>query len=132
MLKNLVDHQAAGFFGDEAKVLLLLLKLREDTSRSSTAAIESISDSLALHLDPVCGLGSLRQSLIQYLARAEGLITANSHAMGIRLMGKFFERLPREVVEDEIPKLAVLIKNVSLRSLNLVEYLLIHVQYLGT
>ena len=61
-------------------------------------------------------LGSLCTSLTSHLDHQHGGEiddgAARAFALGLRLIGKFFESLPSEVLEDEIPRRAQLIKRV--------------------
>lgn len=78
--------------------------------------MEGIADSFVSQAEPLFALGSLCSSLTSYLPPAEDHATpdlaAKSFALGLRLIGKFFERLPSEVLEDEVPRRAGLIKRV--------------------
>ncbi|KAL8293620.1 hypothetical protein RQP46_000321 [Phenoliferia psychrophenolica] len=110
LLKDLVENQFPAFAGDELEVFELLFKLREDTSRTTIAAVEAIADVFCSRLEPLYGLGSLRSSLATYLAQPSGARDAKSYALGLRLIGKLFERIPSEILEDELPKSKGLIK----------------------
>ncbi|GAA5951294.1 hypothetical protein JCM21900_003829 [Sporobolomyces salmonicolor] len=112
LLKDLVENQFPCFVGDEAGVFSLLLRLREDPSRTSIAATEAISTSFAARLEPLYGLGSLSPALSSYLAasRAPSDAIARSFALGLRLVGTFFEALPVEVLEDVLPQTKELLK----------------------
>lgn len=135
LLKDLVQNQGSCFAGDEASVFSLLLRLREDPSRTvrlhltlavastdlarsqTIAAVEGIADSFVSQAEPLFALGSLCSSLSSYLPPADHqpapATAAKSFALGLRLIGKFFERLPSEVLEDELPRHSSLIKRVS-------------------
>ncbi|CEQ39673.1 SPOSA6832_01208 [Sporobolomyces salmonicolor] len=112
LLKDLVENQFPCFVGDEAGVFSLLLQLREDPSRTSIAATEAIATSFAARLEPLYGLGSLSPALSSYLAasRAPSDAIARSFALGLRLVGTFFEALPVEVLEDVLPQTKELLK----------------------
>lgn len=80
--------------------------------------MEGIADSFVSQSEPLFSLGSLCTALIAYLApHSEGQplpeVSVKSFALGLRLLGKFFERLPSEVLEDEMPRRQDLIKRVS-------------------
>ncbi|KAM0752761.1 hypothetical protein T439DRAFT_182194 [Meredithblackwellia eburnea MCA 4105] len=110
LFKDLVGNQFPGFVGDEMEVFTLFFQLREDGSRTTIAAVDAIADLFCIQTEPLYGLGSLRSSMSAYLAsqREEGL--PKSYALGLRLLGKLFERLPSEILEDELPKTKELIK----------------------
>ncbi|GEM09879.1 armadillo-type fold domain containing protein [Rhodotorula toruloides] len=104
LLKDLVENQSPCFTGSEADLLDLLFKLREDPSRSSVAATEAIAHSFASRLEPLYGLGTLTPSLSAYLSSASDTSApdalARSFALGLRLMGGFFEHLPGPALND--------------------------------
>ncbi|GAA5996810.1 uncharacterized protein JCM10292_003216 [Rhodotorula paludigena] len=112
LLKDLVENQLPCFVGEEAGVFDLLFKLREDPSRTSIAATEAIATSFTSRLEPLYGLGSLVPSLTSYLASTTAApdVRARSCALGLRLMGAFFELLPAEVLEDVLPQSRDLLK----------------------
>ncbi|GAA5887225.1 hypothetical protein JCM5296_004568 [Sporobolomyces johnsonii] len=112
LLKDLVENQFPCFVGDEADVFSLLLQLREDPSRTSIAATEAIATSFTARLEPLYGLGSLSPALTSYLtaSRAPSDAIARSFALGLRLVGTFFEALPVEVLEDVLPQTKELLK----------------------
>ncbi|GAA6001569.1 hypothetical protein JCM10207_006728 [Rhodosporidiobolus poonsookiae] len=112
LLKDLVENQFPCFAGDEGGLLDLLLKLREDPSRTSLAATESLSTLIASNLEPLYGLGALTPSLTSYLSTSTAApdVKARSYALGLKMMGGFFERLPGEVLEDVLPGAKDLLK----------------------
>ncbi|CDR40527.1 RHTO0S05e04566g1_1 [Rhodotorula toruloides] len=114
LLKDLVENQSPCFTGSEADLFDLLFKLREDPSRSSVAATEAIAHSFTSRLEPLYGLGALTPSLSAYLSSASTTSAsdalARSFALGLRLMGGFFEQLPGAVLEDVLPQSADLLK----------------------
>lgn len=85
-------------------------------SLQTIAAVEGISDSFVNRTEPLFSLGSLHSALEAYLASSPSP-DPKSYALGLRLMGKLFERLPSEVLEDEIPRCQDLIKKVGLLAL---------------
>ncbi|GAA6029614.1 hypothetical protein NBRC10512_008143 [Rhodotorula toruloides] len=109
LLKDLVENQSPCFTGSEADLFDLLFKLREDPSRSAT-----IAHSFTSRLEPLYGLGALTPSLSAYLSSASTTSAsdalARSFALGLRLMGGFFEQLPGAVLEDVLPQSADLLK----------------------
>ncbi|KAK4701818.1 hypothetical protein P7C70_g4410, partial [Phenoliferia sp. Uapishka_3] len=111
LFKDLVENQFPAFAGEELEVFELLFKLREDTSRTTIAAVEATADVFCSRLEPLYGLGSLRSSLSTYLGNLGGAKDAKSYALGLRLISKFFERIPSEILEEELPKSKSLIKN---------------------
>ncbi|KAM0791243.1 hypothetical protein ACM66B_005722 [Microbotryomycetes sp. NB124-2] len=114
LLASLVDNQLACLAGEETTVFELLFRLRENPSRSIIAATEGIGRGVTDRSEPLLTLGLLSSTLVQYLdVQNHGQITAivaRSFALGLRLIGRLFARLPREVLEDELPKRAELIK----------------------
>ncbi|GAA5975807.1 hypothetical protein JCM11641_005880 [Rhodosporidiobolus odoratus] len=112
LLKDLVENQFPCFSGEEAGLFDLLFKLREDPSRTSIAATESIATLFAARLEPVYGLGALNPSLSAYLTSslASPDAIARSYALGLKLVGSFFEGLPAEVLEDVLPGARDLLK----------------------
>ena len=129
-----MQNQFPYFSSEEGTVFSLLFQLREDPTRTvspspsyqssyfiltsrcaqTIGAVEGIADDFCAELEPLYGLGSLHNSLDQYLALnansngAEGV----SYALGLRLFGRLFSRLPAEVLEEELAKLRDLIINV--------------------
>lgn len=79
------------------------------------AAVESIADTFCSQLEPVYGLGALRSSLEKFVDEPSSSTSgASAFALGLRLMGNYFSRLPTEVLEDELPKANELIHTVRL------------------
>lgn len=121
LFKDLVINQHPSFSGDEVEVYALLFRLRQHrTSRTAIAAVEGIADAFSAELEPLYGYGILRASLQDYLVARSTPPSASlaaSYALGLRLIGKHFEKLPAEVLEEELPKAKGLIKNVRLLSL---------------
>lgn len=80
------------------------------------AAVESISTLFCDSLEPLYGLGILRSSLSTYLgstvASNTEKVQSPSYGLGMRMMGKFFEKLPGEILEEEVPKAKGLIMKV--------------------
>ncbi|BGP55697.1 suppressor of tub2 mutation [Rhodotorula sphaerocarpa] len=109
LLKDLVENQFPCFVGEEGGVFELVLQLRENPSRSSIAATELIANSFASRLEPVYGLGALKPALSTYLA-ASSPPCAGSFALGLRLLGGFYEQLPGEVLEDVLPQSAAIVQ----------------------
>ncbi|GAA5872215.1 hypothetical protein JCM3774_002298 [Rhodotorula dairenensis] len=109
LLRDLVENQSPCFVGAEVDLFELVLKLRENPSRSSIAATEVISTSFATRLEPVYGLGVLKPALSSYLTTAE-VPSPGSYTLALRLLGGFLERLPGEVVEDVLPQWADLLR----------------------
>ncbi|GAA5821796.1 hypothetical protein JCM11491_005588, partial [Sporobolomyces phaffii] len=73
----------------------------------------SIATQFTARLEPVYGLGILCPSLETYLARSasdDASSSARSFALGLKLVGTLFERLPAEVLEDVFPATKRLIK----------------------
>lgn len=137
LLKDLVENQFPCFVGEEGGVFELVLQLRENPSRSvrhdsplstedsgtnplrrptlkSIAATELIANSFASRLEPVYGLGALKPALSTYLA-ASSPPCAGSFALGLRLLGGFYEQLPGEVLEDVLPQSAAIVQQVCSR-----------------
>ena len=131
LFKDVVQNQFPSFSGDEIRIFNLLFFLREDPSRSVSrpahvvpvlhpdllpsqviAAVEGIADVLVDQLEPLYGLGTLRSTLEAYLQQPQTDAVSRSYALGLRLFGKLFERLPSEVLEEELPKARTLIKKV--------------------
>ncbi|GAA5961136.1 hypothetical protein JCM3765_001239 [Sporobolomyces pararoseus] len=112
VLRDLVENQFPCFSGDEAGVFELILKLREDPSRMTIAATEAIANSFTSRVEPLYGLGTLCPSLGTYLATtsAPSDATSRSFALGLKLIGSFFEGLPAEVLEDVFGQAKELIK----------------------
>ncbi|GAA5839288.1 hypothetical protein JCM11251_006027 [Rhodosporidiobolus azoricus] len=112
LLKDLVENQFPCLAGEEAGLFDLLFKLREDPSRTSIAATESISTLFTSRLEPLYGLGCLNRALTTYLSSAQAApdAIARSFALGLKLMGSLYEALPGEVLEDVLPGSQVLIK----------------------
>lgn len=111
VLKDLIDHQGPGFFGEESRVLKLFLTLRSSTttSRISMAAIEAMSDSFFSQLEPLYALGSLRSAL-RMCFDEEGITRSRSLELGMRLIPTAWEQLPSEVVQEELMKGRTLIR----------------------
>ncbi|GAA5983211.1 hypothetical protein JCM10908_000198 [Rhodotorula pacifica] len=109
LLRDFVENQSACFIGGEASLFELVFKLRENPSRTSIAATEVISTSLAAGLEPVYGLGALKPALSSYLS-SSAAPSPGSSALGLRILGSFYERLPGEVVEDVLPQWADLLR----------------------
>ncbi|GAA6047364.1 hypothetical protein JCM3770_001267 [Rhodotorula araucariae] len=111
LLRVLVENQFPCFAGAEGGVFDLLFRLREDPSRTSIAATEAISSAFTARLEPLYGVGALVPALDAYLAtESPAASPAASYALGLRQMGAFFELLPREVLEDVLPRSAPLLK----------------------
>jgi CLIP-associating protein 1/2 len=67
-------------------------------------------------VDPLYGLGCLRTAVERLGNRGTGGSVngeAKSKALSLRSIGTLFGKLPAEVLEEEIPKLANLFRNVS-------------------
>lgn len=122
LLEALVISQGPAFFGSESLVLYTLLNVPTSASnRSSIAATEVISESFCDQLEPLYGLAAVRSAMGRRLVADEsegerkGEDSRSGIALGMtmRMMGNFFKRLPKEVLEDEIPKLAHILRLVS-------------------
>lgn len=72
------------------------------TAAAAEAIIEVVVDSV----DPLYGLSCLRTSLDGFLRRNPvlGDASSKSYALGLKSLGRSFERLPSEVLEEELPK----------------------------
>ncbi|KAK4054574.1 suppressor of tub2 mutation [Microbotryomycetes sp. JL201] len=114
LLASLVEHQLPCLAGEETTLFELLLSLREDSSRSIVAATEEIGRTVTDRSEPLLTLGLLSSALVQYLDfKNDGHITpeiARAFALGLRLIGRLFAKLPKEILEDELPKRAELVK----------------------
>ncbi|GAA5910131.1 uncharacterized protein JCM6883_000564 [Sporobolomyces salmoneus] len=112
VLRDLVENQFPCFAGEESGVFKVLLMLREDPSRTTIAATETIATSFVSRLEPLYGLGTLCPSLETYLATTTATPDnrARSFGLGLKLVGTLFELLPAEVLEDVFPQSKELIK----------------------
>lgn len=119
LLEALVISQGPAFFGSESLVLYTLLNMPTSASNgSSIAAIEGISESFCDQLEPLYGLAAVRSAMGRRLvadeseAEQKGEDGRSGVALGMtmRMMGNFFKRLPKEVLEDEIPKVAHILR----------------------
>lgn len=107
-----MDHQFPAFAGGEGSLFSLLFWLREDPARTTVAATEAIADSVGEQVEPLFGLCSLLDSLSKYVEQANGDSSdgqKKAFGLGLRLMGRCFERLPKETLEEELPKARELI-----------------------
>lgn len=105
-LRMLVENQFSAFAGDEAGLVGLLFKLRENPSRTSTAATDCLAASLAAQIEPLLGLG-LALSALAALGTPTASLSAGekrAYALGLAVAGRCFAQLPREVAQEEFPR----------------------------
>ena len=115
---NLIAHQGSLLGGREAGILGLMLDLRRRENKSVSAAAQVVMQLFIDRTDPLYGLASLKTSLEAHLKTHSqgGTIeerTAQSYAMALRSFGSLFVELPSAVLEEELERVAGLIKGVS-------------------
>jgi len=112
-LRALVENQFSAFVGDEAGLVGLLFRLREDPGRTSIAATDLIAAALGRQIEPLFGLGLVLAALagLAGQASASGLTDPQRRAygLGMHLTGRCLALLPKEVVEEEFPRARALI-----------------------
>ena len=82
-------------------------------------ATTNFRDMLASRIEPVYGLTTMHASLRAFrgqpapLAAADIEIANGTYAFGLIALGKFVLRLPKEVLEDELPRLRITLTSVG-------------------
>lgn len=112
VLWEMLEHQAPLLEGREADIFALLLKVRSCGNATVLQATTNFRDVLASRIEPVYGLTTMHASLRAYRdlsmpPAADVEITNGTYAFGLIALGKFILRLPKEVLEDEMPRLRV-------------------------
>lgn len=115
---NLIAHQGSLLGGREAGILGLMLDLRRRENKGISAAAQVVMQLFIDRTDPLYGLASLKISLEAHLkTHSQGATiderTAQSYAMALRSFGSLFVELPSAVLEEELERVAGLIKGVS-------------------
>ncbi|EKM59683.1 uncharacterized protein PHACADRAFT_170270 [Phanerochaete carnosa HHB-10118-sp] len=112
VLWEMLEHQAPLLEGREADIFALLLKVRSCGNATVLQATTNFRDVLASRIEPVYGLTTMHASLRAYRnpsapSAADVEISNGTYAFGLIALGKFVLQLPKEVLEDELPRLRI-------------------------
>ncbi|GJE84641.1 clasp N terminal-domain-containing protein [Phanerochaete sordida] len=112
VLWEILEHQAPLLEGRETDIFALLLKVRSCGNATVLQATTNFRDVLASRIEPVYGLTTMHASLRAYRdlsapPAADVEISNGTYAFGLIALGKFILRLPKEVLEDELPRLRI-------------------------
>ncbi|MBW0483597.1 hypothetical protein O181_023312 [Austropuccinia psidii MF-1] len=120
LLRGLILHESGLIAGKETELWELLLRVAATGVPNLIIAVEALGSLWAETSDPVYGLSCLR-SCVEVVSQdnknqeASSLANDSSRSenwMGLAMncLGRFFSRLPIEIVEEELPKASELIK----------------------
>ncbi|KAH9894282.1 clasp N terminal-domain-containing protein [Cubamyces lactineus] len=110
VLWEMLENQAPLLEGREADIFSLLLQIRYCAQMTVMQATNLFRDTLTSRIEPVYGLTTLHASLRAFRdtpppPSATTEIRDGTYAFGLIALGKFFLRLPAEVLEEELPRL---------------------------
>ncbi|KAH9943078.1 clasp N terminal-domain-containing protein [Epithele typhae] len=110
VLWEMLENQAPLLEEREAEIFSVLLHIRYCAQLNVMQATNFFRDTLTNRIDPVFGLTTFHSSLRQFKDEAPpgGATTEirdSTFAFGLIALGKFFLRLPAEVLEEELPRL---------------------------
>ncbi|KAI0676880.1 clasp N terminal-domain-containing protein [Trametes maxima] len=110
VLWEMLENQAPLLEGREADIFSLLLQIRYCAQMTVMQATNLFRDALTSRIEPVYGLTTLHASLRAFRdapppPSATTEIRDGTYAFGLIALGKFFLRLPAEVLEEELPRL---------------------------
>ncbi|PWN49554.1 ARM repeat-containing protein [Violaceomyces palustris] len=123
LLHRLVENQYPLLVScsKESDLLQLLFRLRREKAKGVASGCDAIMDSWTTNVDPVLGLGEIVNSLSSSSCGgnltesekkgAESIVTAKVKVLGLRGLGRLLMRLPRELVEDELPKAKAIVRD---------------------
>ncbi|KAH9853750.1 clasp N terminal-domain-containing protein [Lenzites betulinus] len=110
VLWEMLENQAPLLEGREADIFGLLLQIRYCAQMTVMQATNLFRDTLTSRIEPVYGLTTLHGCLRAFRdapppPAAATEIGDGTYAFGLIALGKFFLRLPAEVLEEELPRL---------------------------
>ncbi|OBZ77060.1 Protein STU1 [Grifola frondosa] len=110
VLWEMLENQAPLLEGREADIFNVLLQIRYYGQMTVMQATNFFRDTLTTRIEPVYGLTTLHASLRAFkdapIPASTSMETRNgTYAFGLIALGKFFLRLPAEVLEEELPRL---------------------------
>ncbi|OSC99183.1 hypothetical protein PYCCODRAFT_1480052 [Trametes coccinea BRFM310] len=110
VLWEMLENQAPLLEGREADIFSLLLQIRYCAQMTVMQATNLFRDTLTSRIEPVYGLTTLHACLRAFRdtpppPSATTEIRDGTYAFGLIALGKFFLRLPAEVLEEELPRL---------------------------
>ncbi|RDX53151.1 hypothetical protein OH76DRAFT_76865 [Lentinus brumalis] len=110
VLWEMLENQAPLLEGREADVFSVLLQIRYCGQMNVMQATNLFRDTLTSRIEPVYGLTTLHAALRAFWdaplpPSATTEIRDGTYAFGLIALGKFFLRLPSEVLEEELPRL---------------------------
>ncbi|CDO74043.1 hypothetical protein BN946_scf185043.g93 [Trametes cinnabarina] len=110
VLWEMLENQAPLLEGREADIFSLLLQIRYCAHMTVMQATNLFRDTLTSRIEPVYGLTTLHACLRAFRETvppppATTEIKDGTYAFGLIALGKFFLRLPAEVLEEELPRL---------------------------
>ncbi|KAI0829465.1 clasp N terminal-domain-containing protein [Trametes gibbosa] len=110
VLWEMLENQAPLLEGREADIFGLLLQIRYCAQMTVMQATNLFRDTLTSRIEPVYGLTTLHGCLRAFRdapppPSVATEIRDGTYAFGLIAMGKFFLRLPAEVLEEELPRL---------------------------
>ncbi|TBU58755.1 clasp N terminal-domain-containing protein [Dichomitus squalens] len=110
VLWEMLENQAPLLEGREADIFGVLLQIRYCGQMNVMQATNFFRDTLTSRIEPVYGLTTLHAALRAFRdaplpPSATTEIRDGTYAFGLIALGKFFLRLPAEVLEEELPRL---------------------------
>ncbi|KAI0721862.1 clasp N terminal-domain-containing protein [Cerioporus squamosus] len=110
VLWEMLENQAPLLEGREADIFNVLLQIRYCGQINVMQATNLFRDTLTSRIEPVYGLTTLHAALRAFWdaplpPSATTEIRDGTYAFGLIALGKFFLRLPSEVLEEELPRL---------------------------
>ncbi|KAI1792902.1 clasp N terminal-domain-containing protein [Ganoderma leucocontextum] len=110
VLWEMLENQAPLLEGREADIFGVLLQIRYCAQLNVMQATNLFRDTLTSRIEPVYGLTTLHATLRAFRdaplpPSATTEIRDSTYAFGLIALGKFFLRLPPEVLEEELPRL---------------------------
>ncbi|KAI0751370.1 clasp N terminal-domain-containing protein [Daedaleopsis nitida] len=110
VLWEMLENQAPLLEGREADIFSVLLQIRYCAQMNVMQATNLFRDTLTSRIEPVYGLTTLHAALRAFRyaplpPEATTEIRDGTYAFGLIALGKFFLRLPAEVLEEELPRL---------------------------
>ncbi|KAI0637821.1 clasp N terminal-domain-containing protein [Trametes polyzona] len=110
VLWEMLENQAPLLEGHEADIFSLLLQIRYCAQTNVMQATNLFRDTLTSRIEPVYGLTTLHACLRAFRdapppPSVATEIRDGTYAFGLIALGKFFLRLPAEVLEEELPRL---------------------------
>jgi len=111
VLWEMLENQALHIEGREAAIFSLLLTIRYCNKLDVLEATNTIRDALTTRIEPVYGLTTMHASLRAFHLETPSVESSNrevkgaTYAFGLIALGKFIQRLPAEILEEELPRL---------------------------